>query len=87
MSPMRLNACLDASHHGPPHPFRDAGAVADSLTAIHNAMVKCLFIVKRSTIHKGVYVSPQVQIQRSLASVEAMQLVRLYLSIGDDKCY
>jgi hypothetical protein len=38
---MRFNARLDASHHGPPHPSKDAGAVADSLTGIHSAMVKC----------------------------------------------
>jgi hypothetical protein len=30
MSSMRFNARLDTSHHGPPHPFKDAGVVADS---------------------------------------------------------
>jgi hypothetical protein len=45
MSSMRFNARLDTSHHGPTHPFTDAGAVADNLTDIHNAMVKCLFVV------------------------------------------
>jgi hypothetical protein len=44
--------------------FRDAGAVADSLTGIHNMMVKCLFVVNRSCIHEGVQVPPQVKIQR-----------------------
>jgi hypothetical protein len=50
---MRFNAHLDTSHHGPPHPFKDAGAVADSLTGIHNAMVKFLFVVSRSSKHMG----------------------------------
>jgi hypothetical protein len=47
-----------------PNPSKDAGAVADSLTGIHSAMVKCLFVVKRSFIHKGFQVSPQVKLQR-----------------------
>jgi hypothetical protein len=52
MSSMEFNAPLDTCYHGPPHPFRDAGVVADSLTGIHNAMVKCLFVVYRSFIHR-----------------------------------
>jgi hypothetical protein len=52
MSSMRLSACLD-TYHGLLHQFKDEGAVAYSLTGIHNAMVKCLFIVKRSCVHKG----------------------------------
>jgi hypothetical protein len=59
--PMHASTRLN---HGPPHPFKDAGAVTDSLTGIHNAIVKCLFIVNRSCIHKGFYVSLQVKIQR-----------------------
>jgi hypothetical protein len=47
---MRLNALLDTPHPLPPHPFKDGGAVADSLPGIHSAMVKCLFIVNRSCI-------------------------------------
>jgi hypothetical protein len=50
---MRFNARLDTSHHGLPHPCKDAGVVADSLTGIHSAMVKCLFVVNRSCISKG----------------------------------
>jgi hypothetical protein len=53
MSSMRFSARLDTSHHGPPHPYKDGGAVADSLTSIHTEMVKCLFVVNRSCIHKG----------------------------------
>jgi hypothetical protein len=53
MSSMRFNALLDTSHHGPPHPFKDAGIVADSLIGIHVAMVKCLFVINRSRIHMG----------------------------------
>jgi hypothetical protein len=39
MSSMIFNERLDTSHHGPSHPFKDAGVVADSPTDIHNAMV------------------------------------------------
>jgi hypothetical protein len=38
---------------GTPHPFTDAGAVADSLIDIHNVTMKFLFAVNRSCIHKG----------------------------------
>jgi hypothetical protein len=89
MSSMRFNARHHTSHHGPPHPCKDAGAVVDSLTGIHNAMVKCLFVGNRSCIHKGVYVSPTGTNQEdsNLTSVEVMQRVLLYLSVGRDKCY
>jgi hypothetical protein len=62
MSSMRFNARLDTSHHGPPHPFKGARVVADTLTGIQNAVVKCLFVLNRSCIHKGFYVSPQIKI-------------------------
>jgi hypothetical protein len=45
MSSMRFSARLDTSHHGPPHPFKDADVVANSLTGIHSEMVKCHFII------------------------------------------
>jgi hypothetical protein len=41
MSSMKFNARLDTPHHGPPNLCKDAGVFADSLTDIHNAMVKC----------------------------------------------
>jgi hypothetical protein len=53
MSSKRLDALLDTSQHGSLHPFKDVGVVADSLTGIDNAMVKCLFVFNRSCIHKG----------------------------------
>jgi hypothetical protein len=85
---MRFNVRLDTSHHGPPHRHKDVGAVADSLTGIHNAMVKCLFVVNRSCIHK-VFRCPQGKSSEdsNLVSVEAMQWVLLYLSNGHDRCY
>jgi hypothetical protein len=43
------------SHHGPPHPYKGARAVADSLTGIHSAI--CVCVVNRSCIHKGFQVS------------------------------
>jgi hypothetical protein len=52
---MRFNARLDTSHHGPPHPFKDAGVVADSLTSTNNAMF--FFIVDSSCIHVFLCVS------------------------------
>jgi hypothetical protein len=82
---MRFNLRLDTSHHGPPHPFKDAGVVADSLTGIHNAMVECLLVVNRSCIHKG-FRGSHSRIP-SQVSVEAMQWVLLYLCIDYDTCY
>jgi hypothetical protein len=64
MSSKRFNARLDTPHRGPPHPLRDAGVVADSLTGIHNAMVKCLSVVNRSCIHKDFQVFPHIKVQR-----------------------
>jgi hypothetical protein len=83
---MRFNARLDTSHHGPPRPFKDARVVADSLTGIHRAMVKCLFVVNRSCIHKGFQGVPTGKNPEdsNQASVEAMQCVLLYLSIGHE---
>jgi hypothetical protein len=81
---MRFSACLNTSHHGPSHPFKDAGVVADSPTGIHSAMVKSLFILNRSGIHKGFYVFPE---DSNLARVETMQWVLLYLSVSRDRCY
>jgi hypothetical protein len=73
MSSMRFNARLDTSHHGPPYQFKDAGVVADSLTGIHSAMVKCLLAVNRSCTPKGFYVSRGKNVEDSnLTSVEAM---------------
>jgi hypothetical protein len=42
---------------------KNAGVVSDSLTGIQSAMVRCLFVVNRSCIHKGIYVFPQTKIQ------------------------
>jgi hypothetical protein len=58
MSSMRFNARLDTSHHGPPHPYKEAGAIAAGAT------VKSLSVVNRSCILKSVQVSPEVKIQR-----------------------
>jgi hypothetical protein len=86
MSSMRFNARFDTSHHGPSHPRRDAGVVTDTLTGIHNAMVKCLFVVNRSCIHRGLGVptgkNPE---DSSQVSVEVMQWVLLYVPIGHDR--
>jgi hypothetical protein len=52
MSSMTFNVRLDTSHHGLPHPFKDAEVVVDSLTGIHSSM-KYLFVINRLCIHKG----------------------------------
>lgn len=52
MSRVRVNARLETSRHGPPCPFKDAEVAADSLTGIHNAIVKYLFVVNRSYVRK-----------------------------------
>jgi hypothetical protein len=66
MSSIQFNACLDMSHHGQPHPFKDAEIVADSLTGNHTVKVKCLFVVNRSCNHKAFKFPPppHVKIQR-----------------------
>jgi hypothetical protein len=76
---MRFNARLHTFHHGPPHPFKDARVVADTLIGIHNVTGKCLFIVNRSSIY-----SPE---DSNLVSMEAMQWILLHLSISHDGCY
>jgi hypothetical protein len=83
MFSMIFSARLDTSHHGPPHPSKDAEAVSDSLTGVHNAMVKCLFVVNRRCIHKG-FRCPQGKTPEDsdLVIVEALQWVLLYVSIG-----
>jgi hypothetical protein len=50
---IKVDAHLDTSHHGPPHPFKYGGVVEAILTGIHNAMVKCLFAVNTSCMYKG----------------------------------
>jgi hypothetical protein len=50
MFSMRFSAHLDMSHHGLPFLFKGTAVVSDSLTGIHNAMLKCLFVVNRSCI-------------------------------------
>jgi hypothetical protein len=64
MPSVRFNALLDSSHHGLPHPCRDAGVVADSLTGIHDALVKCRLVANTSCIHKGFQASLQAKIKR-----------------------
>jgi hypothetical protein len=89
MSSMKFNARLDTSDHGPPHAFKGAWVVVDCLTGIHNAMVKCLFVVNRSCITQGSLSVPTGKNPKdsNLARVEAMQWVLLYLSVGLVRCY
>jgi hypothetical protein len=89
MSSMRFNARLDTCHHGPLHPLQDAKVVADSLTGVHNATVKCFFRCQQK-LHtqwfSGVPTGRNPE-DSSQASVEATQWVLLYLSIGNSRCH
>jgi hypothetical protein len=71
-----FGACLNTSHDGLPHPFRDDRTVMDSLTGIHSAL-KCLFIVNRTCAHNGYLAVPWAKNPEnwSQESVVAMQCV------------
>jgi hypothetical protein len=69
MTFMEPNVPLDTSHHGPPHPCKDAGAIAESLTGMPNAMVKRLFVVSRSRINNS-FRCPRRQTSRGFKSGE-----------------
>jgi hypothetical protein len=85
---MRFNASLNTSYHGPPHPFKDAGVVADSLTHPQRdgEVPLCCQQKLRTQGYLGVPKGKNPE-DSNLASVEAMQWVLLYLSIGNDTCY
>jgi hypothetical protein len=85
---MRFNAHPDTSHYRPQHPFKDAGIVADTLTGIQNAPVKCL-LLSTGAAHTSVSGVPTGKNPEdsNLARVEAMQWVRLYLSMRYDGCH
>jgi hypothetical protein len=89
MSSKRFIARLHMSHHELTHSFKYAGVIADSLTGIHSAMVKCFFVVNRSCIPQGFLGVPTRKNPEdsNLASVEAMKWVLLYLSIGHNRCH
>jgi hypothetical protein len=79
---MRFSAHLDIFLHGLLHLFKDAGVVAGGLTGIHNAVVKCLFVVSRSCIHRFLCVPTGNNAEDSnLVSMKAMQWVLLYLPL------
>jgi hypothetical protein len=78
---MRFNARLDTSHHGPQHRFKDAGVV-DRHPQYDEVSLRC-----QQELHtQGVLGVPTGKNPEdsNLASVEAMQWVLLYLSIGHD---
>jgi hypothetical protein len=80
MSSMRFNAHLDTSHHGQKHHFKDAGAVADSLTPIQ----RCASSLSTGAAYKRVsrFSLGKIPEDSSQVSVEATQWVLLYLPIG-----
>jgi hypothetical protein len=84
MPSMRFNTRFDTSHHGPPHPFTDARVVADSLTDIHNARVKCLFVVLSCLcqIEETALPFPQYALLHSVTCVQ----LRLITVLGNCGC-
>jgi hypothetical protein len=89
MPSTRFSTHLDTSHDGLPYPFKEAGVVADSLTGIHNATVKRLFVVNMGCTQKAFFDAPTGKNPEDskVASVEAMQWILLYLSIHHNRCY
>jgi hypothetical protein len=57
MTSMRFNGRHDTSHYGSAHPLEDTRVVADSLTDIHDSMVKC-FLLSRGTAYTSDFGSP-----------------------------
>jgi hypothetical protein len=83
MPSMRFNACLDSSHHGPPHLFRDAGA---SVRHPQCDMPLCFQQKPHIEGCLGVVIGANRE-DSSQVNVEAILLVFLYVSIGHDGCY
>jgi hypothetical protein len=62
--------------------------IANSLTGIHNVMVKCLFVVNRSCVHRVLGIPTGTNLEDSnLVGMEAMRWVLLCISAGHDRCY
>jgi hypothetical protein len=76
MSSKKFYARHDMSYHGQPHPFKGAGVVADTLTGIHNAMVKFLFVINRNYIHKGFWCPHRYKSNRFKSGSCGGQVVR-----------
>jgi hypothetical protein len=76
-------------HHGPPHPFRDTGAVADSLDSHPQCDCEMPFCCQQELHTQGfLAVSTGKILEYSdWASMGAMHWVVLYFSITDDGCY
>jgi hypothetical protein len=85
MSSMTFNARLDTSDLGPQHPFKDAEVVSGSLKGDGEVPLHC-----QQELHTqgflGVPTGKNTE-DSNPVSVEAMQWVLLYLSIGHDRCY
>jgi hypothetical protein len=86
---MRCSEHCDTFHHGPLHPFGDAGVVADSLDRHPECDGKMPFCCQQELHTQGFLAVTMSKIPEDSdwASMEAMQWVILYLSITDDGCY
>jgi hypothetical protein len=73
MSSIRYNVRFDTSRHGPPHPFTDAAAVADSMTDIHKKNIL-------STSHK--YAPPAVSHELNVPGHMLIWTLRLVSACG-----
>jgi hypothetical protein len=85
MSSTRFNAHFDTPHRGPPYPFKDAGAVADSAQCHGEVPLRC-----QQAMHTqrclGVPTGKNPE-DDNLASMEAVQWAPFFLYISHDRCY
>jgi hypothetical protein len=82
---MKFIACLDMSHHGTLHPFRETGVVVDSLTVIHSVMPKCVFVT--GAAYTNVLKCLPRQKFRGVKSGKNRGHVVCPLPIGRDRCH
>jgi hypothetical protein len=66
MSSMRFNSRLDTSHHGPPHPLKDAWAVTDSLAVIRSIRWWSASSLSRGALYTRAFMCPHRYIFREV---------------------
>jgi hypothetical protein len=89
MSSMKFNARLDTSHHGSPHPSKTDSIITDNLARHSQCHGEVPLHCQQELHTQGFWrVSRGTNSEASnLASVQTMQWVLLYLSIGHESCY
>jgi hypothetical protein len=87
---MRFNECLNTSHHGRLHLFKVTQVVTDSLTGYDEKCNGDMPLHCQQKLNtQGILGVPTGKNPEdsNQVSMEAMQWVHLYLSVGDDRCY